>query len=126
VRAQHCAQRHRGELLDGAAAQRKHRFLFATAVRELAPALDARDLRDVWEGPIARCDRPRHPRSGLDAAVAFVPLIPLRGKTVPKWWAYSDLNREPRDSSLRTFRCSLDYVFTRVRRRVGDGGWCGD
>ena len=27
-------------------------------------------------------------------------------------WAHWDSNPEPKDSSLRTFRCSLDYVFT--------------
>lgn len=47
-----------------------------------------------------------------------------------KWWAHWDSNPEPRDSSLRVFRHSLDYVFTRVCRvatgREGDGGWRGD
>jgi len=35
------------------------------------------------------------------------------------WWALRDLNPQPKDSSLRAFRRSLDYVITHGLTRCG-------
>ena len=34
-----------------------------------------------------------------------------------RWWAVLDLNQRPKDSGLRRFPCSLDYLITRARNK---------